>query len=456
MVSAAQSHGKPVGLTPDIREKYVTGIRADPTPHVLRMIHRTHQWAASGRYPRGLDHEGLRWLRDASAAEMRRRNPYSAAGCASFPAPPEGSGPDGDVPDGALPQRSWAWLHGDPASPWEAGTWGGDDQRVFDECWSRHGDAGILEDLIGSYGALWPWPAVRRVTARLPECAVAVRRLVADGKLAGGYAYGGELAARALDFALAHGLAAQARSHRRWADPQPLPCPRCGGRFDPAVLEPWAVIQFGPARWCPRCCRSARGGRPGNAGRDQAAAALTRVARVIGAPPPADFAAQPLPLDWPTSRRDALMDALCEAPPAAAIQAAVGSSGWRHVLAGLGLLDSGQRLARGIMCAAADGHPCRSLGERSVDDWLARHAVPHEVEPRWPRHGTLNPHGRLRADWRLADGTYIEYAGMLTDDDYAARIEDKRVLAAESGITLIVLIPEDLRNLDEALTGTLG
>ncbi|MGC5003557.1 hypothetical protein [Streptomyces sp. DT203] len=37
-------------------------------------------------------------------------------------------------------------------------------------------------------------------------------------------------------------------------------------------------------------------------------------------------------------------------------------------------------------------------------------------------------HGRRRAGWRLPDGTYVEYAG-LTSDDYLAKIQAKRQLA---------------------------
>jgi hypothetical protein len=36
---------------------------------------------------------------------------------------------------------------------------------------------------------------------------------------------------------------------------------------------------------------------------------------------------------------------------------------------------------------------CRSLLEKSVDDWLAQHGVAHKCEPRYPRHPELNPRG---------------------------------------------------------------
>jgi hypothetical protein len=101
---------------------------------------------------------------------------------------------------------------------------------------------------------------------------------------------------------------------------------------------------------------------------------------------------------------------------------------------------------------AADGHPCRSLGERSVDDWLSARGIEHEPEPAWPVHQVLNPSGALRADWRLVDGTYVEFAGMLTDEGYAAGIADKVRLAEASGLRLVVVTPEDLGRLAQILS----
>ena len=108
------------------------------------------------------------------------------------------------------------------------------------------------------------------------------------------------------------------------------------------------------------------------------------------------------------------------------------------------------RPARGTHCVAADGHPCRSLAEQTVDNWLSRHGVEHDIEPLWPRHTVHNPHGRRRADRRLRDGTYIKYAG-LTSDDYLARIQAKQLLARDTGITLVAITPLDLADLTELL-----
>ncbi|WNF25312.1 hypothetical protein RI138_32300 [Streptomyces sp. C11-1] len=106
--------------------------------------------------------------------------------------------------------------------------------------------------------------------------------------------------------------------------------------------------------------------------------------------------------------------------------------------------------ARGTYCIASDGHPCRSLAERTIDGWLSRHNVEHQIEPAWPHHPEHNANSRRRADWRLPDGTYIEYAG-LASDDYLAKIQAQRQLAQHAGIKLIVITPLDLANLTQVL-----
>ena len=108
------------------------------------------------------------------------------------------------------------------------------------------------------------------------------------------------------------------------------------------------------------------------------------------------------------------------------------------------LIGEAWRPARGTYCFAADGHACRSLAERTIDDFLTANGIAHESEP-------LYPGSKRRADWRLSDGTLVEYAGLLGDADYAVRIAEKRSMAEVAGIRLVILIPEDLPDLDRAL-----
>jgi hypothetical protein len=119
---------------------------------------------------------------------------------------------------------------------------------------------------------------------------------------------------------------------------------------------------------------------------------------------------------------------------------------WGEALEAAGLIE-GFKTARGFQSRAVDGHWCRSMFERAVDDFLSAHAIWHELEPAWPFHPLLNPGGRKRADWLLADGTFVEAAGMMSEAHYAAKMAEKVELAKASGIRIVVVEPTDATRL---------
>jgi len=61
----------------------------------------------------------------------------------------------------------------------------------------------------------------------------------------------------------------------------------------------------------------------------------------------------------------------------------------------------------------------------------------------------------MRADWRVGS-IFIEYAGLLDEPEYAAKMETKQELAREFSLTLIVLDPKDVLNLNRKLKQLLG
>ncbi|MCX2184192.1 hypothetical protein KV205_27210 [Streptomyces sp. SKN60] len=122
--------------------------------------------------------------------------------------------------------------------------------------------------------------------------------------------------------------------------------------------------------------------------------------------------------------------------------------GWSDWLRLAGVLDGGVRQGRGTVSVASDGHLCRSLFERHVDDFFHHHRVPHEPEPHYPRHEELNTTG-LRADWLLTDGTYVEALGLLGQETYAEKARRKAELARVSGIRLVTVTDRDLERLPE-------
>lgn len=121
---------------------------------------------------------------------------------------------------------------------------------------------------------------------------------------------------------------------------------------------------------------------------------------------------------------------------------------WTEWLQLADLLKDGVRSSMGTVTVATDGHLCRSLFERHVDDFLHHRGVVHEPEPHYPRHPELNTTG-LRADWRLADGTFVEALGLMERQEYAAKVARKRELARLAGLRLVTVTAQDLHRLPE-------
>jgi len=77
---------------------------------------------------------------------------------------------------------------------------------------------------------------------------------------------------------------------------------------------------------------------------------------------------------------------------------------------------------------------------------LSAHNIRHEKEPHYPYHVHLNVSG-MRADWKVRD-ILIEYAGMMNEPSYAAKIKAKQELAKEFRVSLIILEPNDIFDLN--------
>jgi hypothetical protein len=124
---------------------------------------------------------------------------------------------------------------------------------------------------------------------------------------------------------------------------------------------------------------------------------------------------------------------------------------WLKALSLAGVLDDGHRkTSRGIQCLANDGHVCLSLGEKAIDDWLSAHSIPHDKEVFYPFDEILNPNHLSRTDWKIGD-VHIEFAGLMNSIEYADRIGKKKELASKYGLTLVIMEPKDLFELDNRL-----
>lgn len=124
---------------------------------------------------------------------------------------------------------------------------------------------------------------------------------------------------------------------------------------------------------------------------------------------------------------------------------------WFQALVQTNTLPEGvQATARGVRCLAKDGHICHSLDEQRIDDWLFFHHIPHDREPYYPVHSTLNSTARRRADWKVED-RFIEYFGLIGDTAYEKKMDEKIMLAHIFGIELIEIYPSDIERLEQIL-----
>jgi len=138
-----------------------------------------------------------------------------------------------------------------------------------------------------------------------------------------------------------------------------------------------------------------------------------------------------------TEEKIAILQVLKRKPTLSRVKELFGS--WFKALVEAGVLeDAAQRTSRGTRCLAKDGHVCLSLGEKTIDDFLYAHGIPHEKEPHYPE-------GNLRADF-IVNGVFVEYFGLKGDPDYDAKTDLKQGICKKYGIRLVSVYPSDLVN----------
>ena len=123
---------------------------------------------------------------------------------------------------------------------------------------------------------------------------------------------------------------------------------------------------------------------------------------------------------------------------------------WAHFLEEAELLSQRQRGRGGHQSIASDGHLCLSMGERAICEFLTKNGIAHSREPMYPFDKTLNPNGLLRGDFYV-DGVIIEFAGMMSNPEYASKMKNKSKLAKKKGIPWLKLETSKLDELQEML-----
>lgn len=113
--------------------------------------------------------------------------------------------------------------------------------------------------------------------------------------------------------------------------------------------------------------------------------------------------------------------------------------------------------ARQRVLVSTDGHICFSKGELEVCEFLHGRGIPHIKEPPYADlAGNYEPLVRhFVGDFRVGK-TILEFAGLSGSKEYDQRLATKLHEAEQIGIHVIVITPEMLGNLEQALAGQLS
>ncbi len=217
-------------------------------------------------------------------------------------------------------------------------------------------------------------------------------------------------------------------------------CPLCNEAFVEDSL-PFPLIQrLGIDRidFCAPCLRDTVLQDSGNynASRNDVCSYLRDLAGVLERVPTQNFGEGTHDLFYlNTQERLAVLQVLRKKPSLSQVRNLFGS--WLNALIEAGVLEDGtRRTSRGTTCLARDGHTCRSLGEKTIDDLLFSLGIPHEKEITYPE-------SKFITDFNVG-GIFIEYFGLAGDPDYDAKIRQKEELCTDHGIKLIAIYSSDL------------
>lgn len=297
--------------------------------------------------------------------------------------------------------------------------------------WTKKHDE-LLKDQISQMHWVWYWDITEIIAQSTQE--VVIAHWKENDPKCKTYAWYNVL----MYFAIAR--AQQLGFTRRIRKPKWKVCPLCEHRFREDSLPYPLIERFGIDRldFCSPCLRDTVLQSSGNqnASKEQIKDYLKNLAEVLQRVPTQNFGEGKN--DFATftdSERLAILQVMKSKPSAQRVKKVFGS--WLRALIEAEVLEDGTRqTGRGIQTIAKDGHVCLSLGEKTIDDYLFDHNIPHSIEPRYPD-------SNYRADFEV-NGIFIEYFGLTGNADYDAKTREKKALCKKHGIKLIALYPKDL------------
>jgi len=216
-------------------------------------------------------------------------------------------------------------------------------------------------------------------------------------------------------------------------------CPLCNQKFIESSLPVPLVERLGADQldFCAPCLRDSllwEGDQ--NKNEKEILEYLNNLAEVLGKVPGQGYGGgiEDL-LGYDYEQRLAIIRVLKTKPTVKRVKDEFGS--WLNALIQAGVLEDGTRpTARGTQTIALDGDVCLSLGEKTIDDYLFQHGIPHEKEPYYPDKSH-------RADFLVGE-TFVEYFGLAGDPEYDKKTKMKKKICKDHGILLISIYPADL------------
>jgi hypothetical protein len=300
--------------------------------------------------------------------------------------------------------------------------------------WSSEHDK-LVSSLIDEWQWDWPWHVTDEVKKITPSQTIEDWR--AKDPMCRSYAWYNVIMFFALSRAQVQGLTAKIRK------PHKKVCPLCNQEFIESSLPAPLVTRLGinGLDFCSPCLQSIVFPGTGNPSlsKEQILEYLRNLTNALQQIPHQGFGEGMEDLRYlDKHERIEIIKLLRDKPSVGRVKQLFGS--WLKALIDAGVLeDETRKTSRGTQCIARDGHICYSLVEKTIDDYLFCHKLPHEKEPMYPG-------SNMRADF-LVGSVFIEYFGLKGDPEYDAKTKTKEKLCSDHGITLIPLYPEDLVNM---------
>lgn len=323
--------------------------------------------------------------------------------------------------------------------------WSKTEVQLMRRIWDSNCDE-IVRDLANKYAWDFMWYVTDAILAYLPTDRLVTVKQALEGEYKLTHVRGNAL--------MYFGQARIAELEVKIREPRLLDCAACGKQLREWSIHPKLARRVGhKIHFCNDCYTKAlfRSFRSDTTSmsKEEMLDQLAELAVAMESIPLAKFVEDPNLEMVSDEKQVAIVKALIALPLYREYVEAFGS--WLKALISARILEDGKQISVfGTRCIARDGHECLSLSEKVIDDWLSERNIPHEKEPLYPYHDYLNPLEKKRADWQVGE-SLIEYAGLMDNPEYAARLGAKQELAIEFGLSLIIIEPEDILQLDKKL-----